>query len=430
MMSRPPINPTMDHFNFFDLDMFSRGSPHAAFRWLRHHEPVSWHPMAAPHSDQGFWLVTRHKDICEIARQSRVFISHAGSVLADSIGLPGPAWHMIRDGLCHLDAPRHTELRRKVVPCFGADAMSGLETTIRRRAVSVLNQAQARGELDLVAGIATEFPIRVVYQDVLGFDETDLKSAAYWGDLFNRVHAIPNGDREFSHMMQTSGAALERLYRYGVSAFRSRQAAPRNDVLSIIAGIRYSSGERISEEDFLSYFWSLAIGAYDTTAGTIAGGIAVLAAHPERREKLYANPSLIESAVEEMLRWESPVIYFRRTATEDYELGGRLIQAGDRVVMCFASGSRDEEVFQDPDNFDIERHPNPHLSFGHGAHFCLGARLARLELRILFEEIVRRGLRFHVIGPVTRARSNFINRITRMQVAVESPDDAYTMSFD
>ncbi|HEY0686526.1 MAG TPA: cytochrome P450 [Steroidobacter sp.] len=420
----------MDDLNFFDLDMFSRGFPHQAFRGLRRDRPISWHALAPPHSDQGFWLATKHKDICEIARQSRIFISHAGSVLADAVQIPHPAWRMIRDGLCHLDAPKHAELRRLVVPQFGAEAVATLETTIRRRAVEVLDRAQARGRFDLVAEIATEFPVRVVYQDVLGFAESDLKTAAYWGDLFNRVHAVPNGDREFSHMMQASGVALERLYRYAVDAFRSRRDAPRDDVLSILAGIRHGNGEPISEQDFLSYFWSLAIGAYDTTAGTIAGGIAALAAHPEQQAKLYANPSLIESAVEEMLRWESPVIYFRRTAAADYELGGQAIKQGDRVVMCFASGNRDEEVFQAPDIFDIERHPNPHLAFGHGAHFCLGARLARLELRVLFEEIVARGLRFELAGPIARARSNFINRITRMPVAVESRDEVCTIAFE
>lgn len=420
----------MEDFNFFDLDMFSRGSPHDAFRRLRRDQPVSWQVMAHPHSDQGFWLVTKHKDICEIAKHSRIFFSHAGSVLTDSVQIPHPAWRMIRDGLCHLDAPQHSDLRRAIVPYFGAEAMASLETTIRRRAIDVLERVQARGEFDLVTGIATEFPVRVVYQDVLGFDEDDLKTAAYWGDLFNRVHAIPNGDREFSHMMQASGVALERLHRYGVDAFRTRRDAPRNDLLSLLAGITLGNGEPISEEDFLSYFWSLAIGAYDTTAGTIAGGIAALAAYPEQRERLYGDPALIESAVEEMLRWESPVVYFRRTAAEDYELGGRVIRKGNRVVLCFASGSRDEEVFRDPDTFDIERHPNPHLSFGHGAHFCLGARLARLELRILFEEIVARDLRFNPNGPITRARSNFINRITRMPVAVDCGADVCTVTFE
>lgn len=420
----------MDDLNFFDLDMFARGVPHQALRSLRRERPVSWHTWSAPHSDRGFWLITKHKDICEIARQSRIFISHDGSVLADAVQIPHPAWQMIRDGLCHLDAPKHTELRRRIVPQFGAEAVAALETTIRRRAVEVLERAQARARFDLVTEIATEFPVRVVYQDVLGFAESDLRTAAYWGDLFNRVHAVPNGDREFPHMMQASGVALERLHRYALDALQSRRHAPRNDILSMLAGIRLGNGEPMPEQDFLSYFWSLAIGAYDTTASTIAGGIAALAAYPEQRAKLYANPSLIESAVEEMLRWESPVIYFRRTAAEDYELGGRLIKQGDRVVMCFASGNRDEDVFQAPEEFDIERHPNPHLAFGHGAHFCLGARLARLELRILFEEILARGLCFDPTGPIVRARSNFINRITQMPVAVESRDDVCTIAFD
>lgn len=419
----------MDDLNFFDLDVFAQGSPHPAFRCLRRDRPISWHALAAPHSDQGFWLIAKHADICEIARQPRIFISHAGSVLADAVPIPHPAWQMIRDGLCHLDAPKHTELRRRIVPAFGAEAVSALETTIRRRARDVLDRVQAYEEFDLVAEIATEFPVRVVYQDVLGFAESELQTAAYWGDLFNRVHAVPNGDRDFPPMMQASGEALQRLYSYGVNAFRSRRDAPRSDVLSVLAGITLGNGEALSEQDFLSYFWSLTIGAYDTTASTIAGGIAALAAHPEQREALYADPTLIESAVEELLRWETPVVYFRRTAVEDYELRGQSIKKGDRVVLCFASGNRDEEVFKDAESFDIQRHPNPHLSFGHGAHFCLGARLARLELRILFEEIVARGLRFNPSGPMTRARSNFINRITRMPVT-SAAEDVCTISFD
>lgn len=416
-------------FDFFDLDRFSRGTPHDAFTRLRHERPVSWHRMPHLGETEGFWLVARHGDICEVARQSKVFFSHGGSVLSDAIEIPHPAWKMIRDGLCHLDAPRHGELRRLVIGQFGADAMSSLRDTIRQRATQVLDAIAEREELDLVREIATLFPVRVVYGDVLGFDDADLPAAAAWGDLFNRVHAIPPGDREFAQVMFECGGALDRLYHYGVAAFQSRRAAPRGDVLSVLAHLEFQDGMPISQEDFLSYFWSLAIGAYDTTASTIAGGIAALAANPLQQDALYGDPSLIESAVEEMLRWESPVIYFRRTASEDYPLNGQTIRKGDRVAMCFASGNRDEDVFASPHEFDIRRAHNPHLSFGHGAHFCLGTRLARLELRILFEELVARQIRFRPIGKPLRARSNFINRIIHMPVAVESVLDVDTMEF-
>lgn len=419
----------MSGIDFFDLDVFARGTPHDVLATLRRVQAVSWQPMPPPQQDQGFWLLTRHKDICEVARQPKIFISHAGSVLTDSVNIPHPAWQMVRDGLCHLDAPKHGDLRRRVVPQFGPDAIESLEVAIRQRAVQALDRVQELGDCDLVKELATAYPVRVVFQDLLGFAEEDLPMAAYWGDLFNRVHAIPNGDREFAPMMQASGVALDKLYQYGVAAFRSRREAPRNDLLSALVGMQIDD-QPITEADFLSYFWSMAIGAYDTTASTIASGIAALAAHPEEQDKLYANPQLIESAVEEMLRWETPVIYFRRTAMEDYTLGGQEIRKGDRVVMCFASGNRDEEVFEAPGRFDIERAHNPHLAFGFGAHFCLGARLARTELRILFEEMIGRSLRFRQTGPAVRARSNFINRIVSMPARAEAAEAMDTLSFD
>jgi cytochrome P450 len=418
----------VQNFDFFNLDMFSEGSPHGAFKRLRQEEPVSWHQMPHLGPDEGFWLVTKHKDICEVARQSKIFFSHGGSVLADSVAIDHPAWKMIRDGLCHLDGTKHSELRKLVTPPFGADAILKLKEVIRRRATEVLNYAQETGRFDFVRHIAIQFPVQVVYADVLGFSQEDLQTAAYWGDLFNRVHAIPNGDREYAQVMVASGLALAKLHQYGVEAYQSRRAAQRNDVLSYLANLAYDDGTQISLEDFLSYFWSLSIGAYDTTASTIAGGFAALAACPDQQDELYANPGLIGQAVEEMLRWETPVIYFRRTAARDYVLHGRTIREGDRVVICFASGNRDDDVFDSPNVFNIKRAHNPHLSFGHGTHFCLGTRLARLELCTLLEEVIARQMRFELTGPVVRARSNFINRIIRMPVTLAS--DFVTMSFD
>jgi cytochrome P450 len=420
----------LQELNFFDLDLFSRGTPHEAFRRLRREQPVSWQRMPHLGTGEGFWLVAKHKDICEVARQSRIFLSHGGSVLTDAVEIPHPAWKMIRDGLCHLDAPKHGELRRMVVGQFGAEAMSTLQNIIRKRAIEVLDRAQEKPQLDFVSDIAARFPVRVVYGDVLGVAEDELPAAALWGDLFNRVHTIPSGDREFAQVMLAAGVALDKLYSYGVAAYQSRRESPGNDVLSVLANLRCDDGTPVSQQDFLSYFWSLAIGAYDTTASTIAGGFGALARHPRQEDALYADPGLIESAVEEMLRWETPVVYFRRTAAEDYVLSGQEIRKGDRVVMCFASGNRDEDVFESPDVFDIRRKHNPHLSFGHGAHFCLGTRLARTELRILCEEVIRRQIRFRPSGPAVRARSNFINRIVRMPVALEWSADLVTVSFD
>lgn len=420
----------MSRFDFFDLDVFARGTPHDQLRDLRETAPISWHAMPAPQQDQGFWLVSRHRDICEVARQPKIFLSHGGSVLTDANTIDHPAWRMVRDGLCHLDAPRHTELRRMVLPRFGAEAIDLLEGRVGAIVRTILDRAETCTHLDLVPAVADELPVRVVYQEVLGFEDSMLAHAAHWGDVLNRVHAIPNGDREFAPMMRSAGQVLDHLYRHAVASFDERRKRPRRDLLSVLAAMTGGGGEPISQSEYLSYFWSLATGAYDTTATTIAAGIAALAAHPEQQDMLYQRPELIDSAVEEMLRWESAVVYFRRTAAAPYVLGGQQINAGERVVMCFAAGNRDPEVFERPEVFDIERSHNPHLAFGHGAHFCLGARLARMELRVLFQEMIRRGLRFTPTEPPARVRSNFINRIVRMPVAVTLAPDLETMSFD
>nr|WP_255207753.1 MULTISPECIES: cytochrome P450 [unclassified Myxococcus] len=198
----------------------------------------------------------------------------------------------------------------------------------------------------------------------------------------------------------------------------SRRRSPRPDVLSALANATGPEGEPVPDDMFLSYFWSLVTGAYDTTASTIAGGLLALSEFPQEREKLFADPTLVPAAVEEMLRWVTPVVYFRRTVSKDTVLDGHSIKEGQRVVMCYAAANRDEEEFPEPDVFDITRTPNRHLSFGYGPHFCLGARLARVEIGILLEEMIRRRVIVHVRGDVLHARSNFINRIKQMPVAL------------
>jgi cytochrome P450 len=189
----------------------------------------------------------------------------------------------------------------------------------------------------------------------------------------------------------------------------------------VLAHTRTADGSLLSEPMFVRYFWSLLTGAFDTTASAISGGMLALTMFPREYARLLADPSLVPTAVEEMLRWETPTIYFRRTATADAEIGDQAIKRGQRVLMCYAAANRDETVFTNPDVFDVSRKPNDHVSFGHGQHFCLGAGLARLEIRILFEEIIRRQLRVEVCGPIRRARSNFQNRLKRMPVTITPP---------
>jgi cytochrome P450 len=247
---------------------------------------------------------------------------------------------------------------------------------------------------------------------VLGLPREDFPRAVRWSDVI----AAPNDPVSRSEGVKV----VYEIYEYALAALAARRRLPKEDVLSVLAHTKTADGNYMSEEMFVRYFWSLLTGAFDTTASAISGGMLGLITFPEQYERLLCNPILLATAVEEMLRWETPTIYFRRTATADTEIRGRRINSGERVVMCYASANRDQAAFVDPDTFDIGRKPNNHLSFGHGRHFCLGANLARAEIRILFEQIIQRNLRLQLRGDIRRARSNFQNRIKRMPVSISA----------
>jgi cytochrome P450 len=403
-------------FDFFDLDMFARGTPYAALARLRDEEPVSWHRLVSGKRDDGFWLVARHADICAIAKTPDVFYSHGGSVLVDAPGPNAPPHlKMVRDGFCHLDAPEHTVLRKLAAPLFASRTLKAMEDAIRARAREVLDAASAAGDVDLVADVAVRYPATVVYEDLLGLAADEVGQVVRWADLFIRAPAVPPTDREFASIIRQADPELKAMHAFARDVVRRRREAPGDDVLSVLARTE------LTDDQLVSYFWSFVTGAYDTTASTIAGGVVALTEHAEQRAWLGEDPARIPAAIEELLRWVTPVIYFRRTAREDHELGGKQIRKGQRVAMCFAAANRDPEVFAAPDTFDVARAPNDHLAFGYGTHFCLGAHLARIELRILFEELFARELWFEARGPVVRARSNFINRIVSMPVRVTRP---------
>jgi cholest-4-en-3-one 26-monooxygenase len=407
----------MTPFNFLDLDRFSRGTPFDAFMRLQRECPVYWHPMKTHRTGDGFWLLTKHRDICEVSKNPGLFYSNDGSVLTDAPARNSPpALMMVRDGLNHLDPPDHAFHRQFLAPLFTARGIAPLEPRVRQCVARILDRACELEEFDLVEEVATRLPVEVVFGNVLGFEPHALARAAYWADLFNRSHAIPVDDPEFGHVRQEAAVALEELHACALEVFRARRVSPGADVLSALAHALTPDGHPISEDVFVRCFWSLMIGAFDTTASTIAGGLLALEMFPAQRIKLEENPQLVAAAVEEMLRWVSPVIYFRRTAGARTEIRGQQIARGDRIVLCYAAANRDAEVFDAPTVFDISRQPNEHLAFGHGPHFCLGAMLARMELRLLVDELIRRHIRVSSVGPITRARSNFINRITHMPV--------------
>lgn len=406
-------------FNFTDLDMFARDTPHEELAKLRREAPVYWNPtpdVLTPGA--GFWLITKHRDILQIEKDPTLFSSHHGLTITDTPPpSAGPAWAMITNGLAHLDPPEHPRHRQLIVPSFTPRAIAAMEARIRELAIEVVDRACELGDCDFAAEIAVRFPVSVVLGEVLGLPREDFARAIRWSDV-----VIAPEDPEFPRW--AAAQVVEELYAYALSAFASRRKQPTNDVLSVLAHTRTADGTTMTEEMFARYFWSLAIGAFDTTASTISGGMQALLAFPPEHAKLLQDPTLVTTAVEEMFRWETPTIYFRRTATADTEIGGKQIRRGQRVVMCYASANRDEDAFSNPEVFDVGRRPNDHLAFGHGPHFCLGAGLARTQVRVLFEELVKRQLHVESTGPVRRARSNFQNRIKRMPVRISPVKNA------
>ena len=393
--------------------MFAKDVPYDALRQLRRSTPVYWNPAPTETMpDEGFWLITRHSDIVSIESNPALFSSHFGLTLADApSATAGPPWTMVRDGLTHLDPPEHFAHKQIVAPSFTPRAIAAMEARIRTIAIEVIERVWGLREFDFASEVALRFPVTVVLGEVLGLPPEDFKRAAHWSD----VVAAPN-DPEFSR--SEGMIVVHEIYDYALSVLAARRREPKQDVLSVLAHTKMANGNYLSDEVFLRYFWSLLTGAFDTTASAISGGMLALIEFPEQYETLLLTPSLLPSAVEEILRWETPTIYFRRTAMADTEIRGERIRRGQRVVMCYASANRDEEEFVNPDIFDVTRKPNNHLSFGHGPHFCLGANLARVEIRVLFEQIIQRQLRLELQGEIRRARSNFQNRIKRMPVSI------------
>jgi cholest-4-en-3-one 26-monooxygenase len=407
--------PLVTGFNFLDVNAFAQGAPFAALARLRREQPLYWHPMPTPRQPaDGFWLATKHEDIVYIEKHPDIFSSHAGLTIVDPPPRTlGPATAMMVDGLAHLDPPEHAAHRQVVAQLFTPRAVTALEPTIKAIAAAVIDRAVARLTVDFATDVALRVPVTVVIGHLMGLPESDFARVIDWNDFI-----FSPDDPKYPPW--TGAQVVQDLYEYGVRVIAARRREPQGDALSTLLGTRSATGQPMSDEMFLRYFWSLLTGAFDTTASAIAGGMHALLSRPTEYEKLRANPALIRGAVEEMLRWVSPTIYFRRTATRDTILRGQTIRRGQRVVMCYASANRDEDVFDDPDVFDVTRARNDHLAFGYGEHFCLGASLARAEIRIVFEHLVARGVRVELRGPLEYAKSNFLNGIRHMPVILSA----------
>lgn len=391
--------------DLIDQDHYAaHGPPHATFRRLREEAPVSWYE--AP-GGPAFWAVTRYKDVFAVSLDQKTFSSaRRGAIMREWNEEEYEAQKRL---LINIDPPAHTHYRRLVSLGFSSRMIRRLEDHVRTITTEIIDQVAGAGECDFVASISAELPLRVIVE-LVGVPMADRHRVLQWSNQM-----LAYDDPEYQLDPDTPKIAAAELFMYAHELAVERSAQPRDDLVSELMHGEVE-GHRLSMEEFNSFFMLLLVAGNETTRNLVSGGLLALIEHPGERARLQADPALLPTAVEEMLRWVTPVNVFQRTAQRDVELGGHSIREGDKVVLFYASANRDEEIFPDAHRFDVGRAPNEHLAFGIGPHFCLGANLARLEIRIMFEELLRRLPDIELAGPVERLRSNFINGIKRMPV--------------
>ncbi len=401
-------------------DTFAEEIPHEFFARKRREEPVFWHPEPPPRS--GFWAVTKFDDVATVSADWRTYSSELGHVGLEELADDELE---VRQSMLETDPPRHTRLRRIVSPLFTPRAVARYEGYARELARETLDTALARDEFDFIEAIAMPFPINVLLR-ILGCSREDAPKLV---ELSDRMIANTDpdlstlvGDKEDTSAYRLlpfrSPAGLE-LFEYAHALAAARRAEPRDDLVSKLVHAEVD-GDRLTERELDNFFTLLVIAGNETTRQTLSHAMLALMEHPDEWRRLRDDASLIPTAVEEFIRWASPVFHFRRTATRETELRGVSIKRGDKVVVWYVSANFDEDVFPDPYRFDVARRPNEHAAFGPGGpHFCLGTWLARLEVRVMFEELLPRIEDMELTGPVRRIRSNFANGFKQMPVRVK-----------
>jgi cytochrome P450 len=403
-----------------DLDLFEAGAPWGAFDELRANDPVHWDPEFD--GGKGFWSITRYRDIVNILRDTTTFSSETGAVNLEELDQEQMD---TRRSMLETDGARHRTLRKLMQPEFTPKAVAEYEIFLRGLTAKTLDSAFAKGSFDFVADVSADFPIRVLAR-MLDVPDTDTTQLIEWGNRMvgntdpEHADVLANSpeSEQFRNLPFRSPAALE-VFDYGFALANARRGKDGRDLVSTLVNATPSDGIVLDERDFRNYFLLLVVAGNETTRHTISHTMNALIEHPDQLRRLQENPDLIPWAVEEFLRWASPVYHFRRTATKDITFGGRDIRHGDKVVTWFASGNRDSTIFKDPYAFDVTRNPNEHMTFGRGGpHMCLGNALARLEITVMFEDLVHRIDTMERTGPIRRLRSNFVNGIKEFPVTV------------
>ncbi len=386
---------------------------HALFTHMRAHDPLPW---VEPEGFTGFWSVSKHADIMEIERQKTLFVNEPRTVLASDeavkhlVEMTGT--HNPVRSLVQMDDPDHVKYRALTQAFFMPKALRSMEQKVDDIAAGFVKRLEDRdGECDFVKDIAIWYPLHVVMM-VLGVPEEDeARMLKLTQELFGADDSEMRRNMDDNAILQT----IADFHMYFSALTADRRNNPQDDIATIIANAKID-GAPIPDFEALSYYIIVATAGHDTTSSSTAGGLHALIENPGELKKLQDNPDLMPSFVSEAIRWTTPVQHFMRTATEDYELRGKTIKKGQSVMLHYPSGNRDEEVFDDPFSFKVDRNPNPHLSFGYGAHVCLGMHLARMEMAALFRQLIPRLERIEMTGDTTRVSSYFVSGLKTLPI--------------
>lgn len=419
---------------------YESGPPLATLARLREESPVVWVDEPAMHGQpagSGFWLILRHADVERVLKDPATFSSWLGATqVRDSADLP-----FVRRMMLNTDPPDHTRLRRLLNRSFTPRAVAALTSAIEASAAGLVDRMLAGPPtVDFARDVAADLPLLTLAEvlgvpaedrwlmydwsnRVIGWQDPDYAVSAHFDgtgatDLARQALAMrPQPDAEGRMPDPRTRAGMPDLYGYARLLAEAKRRSPGTDVMSILlAQVDDSTAGQVSDEEFETMFWLFAVAGNETVRNGLPGGLIALLQHPDALAQLRADPGLLPGAIEEMLRWWTPVMVFRRTARTDVTLAGTPIQAGDKVVVSFTAANRDPAVFAEPDTFDIHRAPNPHLSFGHGPHFCLGAQLARVQMRAMFDQLLTRTTALELAEEPALLRSSFQRGVKRLPV--------------
>jgi cholest-4-en-3-one 26-monooxygenase len=398
--------------NLNDLDAFERGCPHEMFDLLRREAPVFWHEEP---DGPGYWAITKYEDLKQISRQPSRFSSEKRGILLRE---PEPeTLEFTRNIMLSMDPPRHRQHRALINKAFTPRMVENLRPRIREMVREIVDAVIERGECDFVEDLAAPLPMLVICE-MMGVPQEDRRRVYEVG---NRMVGFDDPELQVDGQRISVESGMEASAEMFMYAGKLRERALRNPADDLATALVQAEldGEKLSEADFNFFFLLLLIAGNETTRTVTTNGMMSLLDHPEQLRDLQADPSLIDSAVEEILRYSPAVHSFRRTAMEDTQIRGQRIRKDDKLILWYPSANRDEDVFRDPHRFDIRRSPNDHIAFGYGEHYCLGANLARMELQEIFREITTRIRGMQTTAAPRRLRSNFINGVKEMRVRFE-----------